>query len=243
MRKHSSPREARAALAKVGGRLVHVCVTAGQRVSYRPYLSASAALHKLLASPEMAEAIRDAVAAAAAAGVDGAAGAGAGEASARFGAGVGVGMAANSIAASAAIAAAAAAATAAAAAASPPPTTTSSPSSSSSGLVVEKASIDEAYVQLPAGCAPLATSAPAAAAAVRELVKRRLNLVVSVGAAHNKLLAKLASVASKPDGVLVVATEEDAAALMARTPAVKLPGREGVHNMTPLHIPHSSPAP
>ena len=56
VRKHSTPAEARASLARVGGRLVHVHVADGQRVSYRPYLAASAALHKLLASTELAEA-------------------------------------------------------------------------------------------------------------------------------------------------------------------------------------------
>jgi DNA polymerase-4 len=96
----------------------------------------------------------------------------------------------------------------------------------SNGVIVEKASIDEAYVQLPAGSV-LASAAPAAAAAVRDLVRRRLNLVLSVGAAHNKLLAKMASVASKPDGVLVVSTQQDVAALLARTPAARLPGCSG----------------
>ena len=99
-------------------------------------------------------------------------------------------------------------------------------SSPGGAVVVEKASIDEAYVQLPAGCV-LATAAPAAARAIRDLVKRRLHLVMSVGAAHNKLLAKLASVASKPDGILVVATETEVERLLAHTPAVKLPGCGG----------------
>ena len=47
-------------------------------------------------------------------------------------------------------------------------------------MVVEKASIDEAYIQLPAGSS-LAADAPAAAAAVRALAKQRLNITLSVG--------------------------------------------------------------
>lgn len=139
--------------------MVHVHVTEGQRVSYRPYLAASAALHQLLASREMAEAVHAAIGAAAA--------------------GVAAG-APNDVEATAAAPVAAAAA-----------------SAPSTGVVVEKASIDEAYVQLPAGSV-LATAAPAAAAAVRDLVKRRLDIVLSVGAARNKLLAKLASVRVHP---------------------------------------------
>jgi hypothetical protein len=175
-------------------------------VSYRPYLAASAALHKLLASREMAKAIQAAIVDANVADNDAAdadvdadadadtdadaRGAGAAGGAVQGAPGAGAGAVAGA------------------------------------GVVIEKASIDEAYVQLPASSI-LATAAPAAAAAVRDLVKRRLDIVLSVGAAHNKLLAKLASVASKPNGVLVVATEQDVAALLARTPAAKLPGCGG----------------
>ena len=94
-------------------------------------------------------------------------------------------------------------------------------------LVVEKASIDEAYVQLPAG-ASLSRDARLAADAIKTLVKSRLGLVVSVGAASNKFLAKRASATCKPDGVAIVASDEDVAAVLAKTPARKVPGCGGV---------------
>jgi hypothetical protein len=43
---------------------------------------------------------------------------------------------------------------------------------------------------------------------VRRVVKQKTGLVLSVGAARNKTLAKFASAAAKPDGVKVV-TEDD----------------------------------
>jgi len=82
-----------------------------------------------------------------------------------------------------------------------------SPSKARRGVVVEKASIDEAYVQLPSGCS-LGAHAAACAHAVRRVVKQKTGLVLSVGAARNKTLAKFASAAAKPDGVKVV-TEDD----------------------------------
>ena len=51
------PADARALLRRVGGALVHVHTTVGQRVSYRPYLAASHELHGLLASAELARSI------------------------------------------------------------------------------------------------------------------------------------------------------------------------------------------
>lgn len=52
--KRTPPADARALLRRVGGALVHVHTTTGQRVSYRPYLAASHELHSLLASTELA---------------------------------------------------------------------------------------------------------------------------------------------------------------------------------------------
>ena len=52
--KRMLPADARALLRRVGGTLVHVHTTVGQRVSYRPYLAASHELHGLLASAELA---------------------------------------------------------------------------------------------------------------------------------------------------------------------------------------------
>ena len=84
-----------------------------------------------------------------------------------------------------------------------------SPARSRRGVVVEKASIDEVFVQLPSGCS-LATHAAPCARAIRRAVAEKTGLVLSVGAARNKTLAKFASAAAKPDGVVVVAEREDA---------------------------------
>ena len=185
-----APSAAREKIRAVGGVLAHVHVVEGHRVSYRPYLAASAALMRLLASEDVARAVaratRDATY-----GVD------------------------------------------AEVTGSNPARVAIDDDRDPSGrrfkvpaLVVEKASIDEAYVQLPAG-ASLSRDARLAADAIRTLVKSRLGLVVSVGAASNKFLAKRASATCKPDGVAIVASDEDVAAVLAKTPARKVPGARG----------------
>jgi len=78
-----------------------------------------------------------------------------------------------------------------------------SPSRLGSGVAVEKASIDEAYVQLPSGCNLERVAVPCAIAA-RHLVKRKTGLTISVGAAWNKTFAKFASASAKPDGIRAV---------------------------------------
>jgi nucleotidyltransferase/DNA polymerase involved in DNA repair len=121
------------------------------------------------------------------------------------------------------------------------------------GGLVERASIDEAFVEL-GGAATAAAGAELAervreaaiveveaatataatmqqgaelAQRVRESARTRLGLVLSVGVARNRLLAKLGSRAAKPDGVFVVASAEDESRLLEATPAEKLPGMGG----------------
>ena len=59
---------------------------------------------------------------------------------------------------------------------------------------------------------------------IRAQVQAHLGVTVSAGVAPNKLLAKLASAAAKPDAVRLV---RDAQALLAATPASRLPGLGG----------------
>lgn len=75
--------------------------------------------------------------------------------------------------------------------------------------LVEPLSIDEAFVDLEAG--PFADDPAAAAADVRARIRELTGLAVSIGVGRTKLVAKLASDAGKPDGLLVVepADEDD----------------------------------
>lgn len=75
--------------------------------------------------------------------------------------------------------------------------------------LVEPLSIDEAFVDLEAG--PFADDPAAAAADVRARIRELTGLAVSIGVGRTKLVAKLASDAGKPDGLLVVepAAEDD----------------------------------
>ncbi|KAK9829085.1 hypothetical protein WJX72_003815 [[Myrmecia] bisecta] len=99
--------------------------------------------------------------------------------------------------------------------------------------IVEKASIDEAYLlYLPHGpqsTAPVDIAAGAQLAArIKASVLKELGLVVSVGVARNKVLAKLASEASKPNGLLSVDGRQAVEALLGRMPAARLPRCGGV---------------
>lgn len=72
---------------------------------------------------------------------------------------------------------------------------------------VEPLSIDEAFLDV-SGCERLFGPAPAIAERIRREVRKELGLTVSAGVAPNKFLAKLASEAGKPDGLVVVPPEE-----------------------------------
>jgi DNA polymerase IV len=68
---------------------------------------------------------------------------------------------------------------------------------------VEPLSLDEAFLDV-AGATTLFGPPPMIADRIREAVRRELELACSVGVAPNKFLAKTASAAAKPDGVVVV---------------------------------------
>jgi len=70
--------------------------------------------------------------------------------------------------------------------------------------VVEPLSLDEAFLDLESA-ARMWPNPPTLAEALKDQVYRRTGLVVSVGVAPNKFLAKLASKQAKPDGIVIVA--------------------------------------
>jgi DNA polymerase-4 len=73
--------------------------------------------------------------------------------------------------------------------------------------VVEPLALDEAFLDLR-GATRMWASPEALAEALRSSVREATGLVVSVGLAANKFLAKLASRRAKPDGLVVVVPEE-----------------------------------
>ena len=72
--------------------------------------------------------------------------------------------------------------------------------------IVEPLALDEAFLDLR-GATRMWSSPEALGNALRSSVRQATGLVVSVGLAPNKFLAKLASRHAKPDGMLVVAPE------------------------------------
>ena len=69
--------------------------------------------------------------------------------------------------------------------------------------LVEAASIDEAFLDVT-GCEALHGDAPAIAASIKRAVHGEIGITCSVGVAHNKFLAKLASDMDKPDGLTII---------------------------------------
>ncbi len=74
--------------------------------------------------------------------------------------------------------------------------------------VVEGISIDEAFLEV-GGMEHISGTPAEIAAKLRERVLREVGLPISVGVARTKFLAKVASGASKPDGLLVVEPENE----------------------------------
>ncbi|MCZ8131002.1 MAG: DNA polymerase IV [Steroidobacteraceae bacterium] len=78
--------------------------------------------------------------------------------------------------------------------------------------LVEGLSLDEAYLDVT-GSRRLHGEPAVIAAAIKARIRERTGLTASVGAAHNKLLAKIASDLKKPDGLCTIAPDEVARVL------------------------------
>ncbi len=78
--------------------------------------------------------------------------------------------------------------------------------------VVEGLSMEEAFLDV-AGLERISGTAAEIASRLRRRARERVGLAVSVGVARTKTLAKMASRAAKPDGLLVVAPDDERAFL------------------------------
>lgn len=73
--------------------------------------------------------------------------------------------------------------------------------------LVEPLSVDEAFIDMT-GCEHFYASPHDMASTIKRRIARECNLTASIGIATNKFLAKLASDASKPDGLLIVEPDQ-----------------------------------
>ena len=88
--------------------------------------------------------------------------------------------------------------------------------------LVEPVSVDEAYLDMT-GMERIFGPPTKSAMAIKRRVSDELSIIASIGVGHNRLVAKVASGESKPDGLLIV-QPEDAARFFAPLPIRKLPG-------------------
>jgi DNA polymerase-4 len=87
---------------------------------------------------------------------------------------------------------------------------------------LEPVSLDEAYLDVT-GFESIYGSIHQMAVAIRQRIKDELGLCASVGIASDKVVAKVASELSKPDGLIEVARGEERA-FLAPLPVARLPG-------------------
>ena len=88
--------------------------------------------------------------------------------------------------------------------------------------LVQGLSLDEAFLDVTASREP----APEIGAAIKHRIRARTGLTASVGAAANKLVAKIASDLHKPDGLTII-TAETLRATLDPLPVRRLPGLGG----------------
>ena len=88
--------------------------------------------------------------------------------------------------------------------------------------LVQGLSLDEAFLDVTASREPVATLA----ARIKQRIRERTGLTASVGAATNKLVAKIASELHKPDGLMIV-TAATLRATLDPLPVRRLPGLGG----------------
>jgi len=108
--------------------------------------------------------------------------------------------------------------------------------------MIEPLALDEAFIDIT-GSLQLFGSTRALGQRLKDRVREEVNLVVSVGVAPNKLLAKMACSAGKPDGLFVL-EPPDIAAFLAPRPARALFGigpktaelltTQGIHTLRDL---------